>query len=222
MTSFLSPSAPPLSRCSPPTEAPCVAPPAPTPSVKKETVSEKSDSMSQVAPAVTTQPDTTQPVTTQPVTTQPDTTQPVTTQPDTTQPVTTQPVTTQPDTGPVDQVSEVVAEIEPTGCAAVKRFMLQIPYVAECLDSCRTLLHDHNLDLPNLSLPPMPSLPPFPTLPPLPPLPTLPSLPPLPEEIPNITEALSRVSNLAQRCFCSIANRFRGLNSISQTPPQQP
>ncbi|CAL8316916.1 unnamed protein product [Boreogadus saida] len=146
--------------CSPPTEAPCVAPPAPTPSVKKETVSEKSDSMSQVAPAVTTQPDT------------------------------TQPVTTQPDTGPVDQVSEVVAEIEPTGCAAVKRFVLQIPYVAECLDSCRTLLHDHNLDLPNLSLPPFPSLPP---LPPLPPLPTLPSLPPLPEEIPNITEALSRV-----------------------------
>ncbi|XP_059926605.1 cyclic nucleotide-gated cation channel beta-3 isoform X3 [Gadus macrocephalus] len=69
--------------CSPPTEAPCVAPPAPTPSVKKkETVSEKSDSMSQVAPAVTTQPDT------------------------------TQPDTTQPDTGPVDQVSEVVAEIE--------------------------------------------------------------------------------------------------------------
>ncbi|CAL8234584.1 unnamed protein product [Boreogadus saida] len=67
-------------------------PPAPTPSVKKETVSEKSDSMSQVAPAVTTQPDTTQPDTTQP---------------DTTQPVTTQPDTTQPDTGPVDQVQEM-------------------------------------------------------------------------------------------------------------------
>ncbi|CAL8308080.1 unnamed protein product [Boreogadus saida] len=95
-----------------PHRSPMRGPPGAHPLCEEGNVSEKSDSMSQVAPAVTTQPDTTQPDTTQPDTTQPDTTQPDTTQPDTTQPVTTQPDTTQPDTGPVDQVSEVVAEIE--------------------------------------------------------------------------------------------------------------
>lgn len=36
----------------------------------------------------------------------------------------------------------------------IKSFVLRFPHAAECLESCRKLMHDHNLAAPKLSLPP--------------------------------------------------------------------
>ncbi|XP_041843526.1 cyclic nucleotide-gated cation channel beta-3 [Melanotaenia boesemani] len=73
-------------------------------------------------------------------------------------PVTQQPAEAPPTTGETS-AAQYSAEEEAAGCgvpdicAPIKSFLLQFPLAAECLESCRKLMHDHFLPPPTLSMP---------------------------------------------------------------------
>lgn len=84
----------------------------------------------------------------------------------------------------------------PDICSAIMSFLLRFPHAVECLESCRSLMHDHYLTPPKLSMP---------TLPP---------------ELTQLKEELSQLPTQARHCCMSIISRFRRLNSNSQHPEQ--
>ncbi|XP_041636730.1 cyclic nucleotide-gated cation channel beta-1-like [Cheilinus undulatus] len=123
-----------------------------------------------------------------------------------------QPITEQPEQKSEEQTTtrdqdnaspeEEEEEVEggcgaPHSCSPIQRFLLRFPQAAECLESCRKLLHQHNINPPKLSMP---------TPPP---------------ELSQLTQRLSQLPEQARQCFMSIASHFRNLNSKS-SQPQEP
>ncbi|XP_056232248.1 cyclic nucleotide-gated cation channel beta-3 [Seriola aureovittata] len=107
-------------------------------------------------------------------------------------PVTQQPEAPGAPTITTDQDDEA-AEDDGCGvpdiCSPIKNFLLQLPHAAECLESCRKLMHDHNLNPPKLSMPTLP-----------------PELALLTQELSQLTEqcCMSIVSHLRRSCGRSL------------------
>ncbi|XP_062293857.1 cyclic nucleotide-gated cation channel beta-3 [Scomber scombrus] len=57
-----------------------------------------------------------------------------------------------PTADPGNEATEAGAGV-PDICSPIESFLLQIPYAAECLESCKKLMHDNNLTPPKLSMP---------------------------------------------------------------------
>ncbi|XP_035507846.1 cyclic nucleotide-gated cation channel beta-3 [Morone saxatilis] len=94
-----------------------------------------------------------------------------------------QAVTQQPESqAPEDSACAAGEEEEgengvPDICSPIKSFLLQFPHAAECLESCRTLMHRHHLTPPKLSMP---------TPPPV---------------LTQLTQELSQFPKLARQCW---------------------
>ncbi|TKS65920.1 hypothetical protein D9C73_028333 [Collichthys lucidus] len=84
----------------------------------------------------------------------------------------------------------------PDICSPIMSFLLRFPHAVECLESCRTLMHEHYLTPLKLSTPA------------------------LPPELTQLKEELSQLPTQARHCCMSIIGRFRRLNSNSQHPEQ--
>ncbi|TKS65306.1 hypothetical protein D9C73_027913 [Collichthys lucidus] len=84
----------------------------------------------------------------------------------------------------------------PDICSPIMSFLLRFPHAVECLESCRTLMHEHYLTPLKLSTPA------------------------LPPELTQLREELSQLPTQARHCCMSIIGRFRRLNSNSQHPEQ--
>ncbi|XP_042267443.1 cyclic nucleotide-gated cation channel beta-1-like [Thunnus maccoyii] len=110
-------------------------------------------------------------------------------------PVTQQPEPQAPEAPPTTDQGNEAAEEGGSGvpdiCAPIMSFLLRIPYAAECLESCRKLMHDNHLTPPKLS---MPSPPP---------------------ELALLTQELLQLPEQARQFCMSIISRLERLNSNS-------
>ncbi|KAF0042673.1 hypothetical protein F2P81_004010 [Scophthalmus maximus] len=114
------------------------------------------------------------------------------------QPITQQPQSQAPEarTTTTEQGNKAAEEVGcgvPDLCSPVQSFLLRIPHAADCLESCRKLMHDNYLNPPKLSMP---------TLPP---------------ELALLSQELLQLRNQAQEY---IVSRLRRLNFTSQNPQQ--
>lgn len=83
----------------------------------------------------------------------------------------------------------------PDICAPIRSFLLQFPLAAECLESCKKLMHDHKLRPPTLAMPAPPP------------------------ELAQLTQRLSQLSKQAQQQCMNISSRFARLASQHAQQP---
>ncbi|XP_053187848.1 cyclic nucleotide-gated cation channel beta-3 [Scomber japonicus] len=121
-----------------------------------------------------------------------------------------------PTTDPDNEATEAGGGV-PDICSPLKSFLLQIPYAAECLESCKKLMHDNDLTPPKLSMPTPP-----------PELAMLSQeldmmrqeLTQITQELTLMTQELSQLPEQARQYCMSIVNRFRRGQNRGLTIPQ--